>query len=103
MRQPARTIWDTRVQAVCSIISAADLPETELWMCGNFGQCSLEPPRVIINPNRLYPIEPVIRRERRFAINVASRDQRDAVIRAIRAGRPSSPCGRNGDVPEWHG
>ena len=89
MRQPARTIWDTRVQAVCSIISAADLPETELWMCGNFGQCSLDPPRVIINPNRLYPIEPVIRRERRFAINIASREQRDAVIRAIRVRRRS--------------
>jgi scyllo-inositol 2-dehydrogenase (NAD+) len=90
MKLPARTIWDVKVQAVCSIISARETPETELWMCGNFGQCSLDPPRVIINPNRLYPIEAVIRRERRFAINITRRDQRDALMRAIRVRRRST-------------
>lgn len=89
MRLDARTIWDVKVQAVCSIVTVQDEPEIELWMCGNFGQCSIDPPRVIINPNRLYPIEGAIRRVRRFAINVASREQRPAVLRAIRVRRRS--------------
>ena len=89
MKAAAKTIWDVKVQAVTSIVSAHDEPEIELWMCGNFGQCSVDPARVIINPNRLYPIEAVIRRERRFAINVASQRQRDAVLRASRVRRRS--------------
>ncbi|MDB4917973.1 MAG: oxidoreductase domain protein [Gemmatimonadetes bacterium] len=89
MKVPARTIWDVKVQSVCSIITAHDEPEVELFMSGNFGQCSLYPPRIIINPNRLYPIEGAIRREGRFAINVASSDQRAAVMRAIRVRRRS--------------
>ena len=70
MRIAARTIWDTRIQTVCSIVSARDDDDIELWLCANFGQAGLDPPRVIINPNRLYPIEGAIRRARRFAINV---------------------------------
>jgi predicted dehydrogenase/flavin reductase (DIM6/NTAB) family NADH-FMN oxidoreductase RutF len=76
MRLPARTIWDVRVQSVCSVVSVRDGAGVELWMCGNFAQASLDPPRLIINPNRVYPIEPVILRERRFAVNVFRDSQR---------------------------
>ena len=61
MKLVARTIWDVKVQAVCSIVTVHAEPEIELWMCANFGQCSIDPPRVIINPNRLYPIEGAVR------------------------------------------
>jgi predicted dehydrogenase/flavin reductase (DIM6/NTAB) family NADH-FMN oxidoreductase RutF len=77
----AGTIWDIKIQCVCGIISAREGDEVEIFMCGNFGQASLSPPRVIINPNRLYPIEPIIRRQRRFAINVLAASQRDVTIR----------------------
>ncbi len=87
MRVPAATIWDTRIQTVCAVISAQDEDDVELWMSGNFGQVSLNDPRVIINPNRLYPIEQVIQRKRRFAINVFAVGQRDAAIRIINVRR----------------
>jgi len=87
MRLPAATIWDIKIQCVCSIVTAREGTDVELWMCGNFGQASLDPPRIVINPNRLYPIEAAMRRERRFAINVAPASARDAVIRASRMRR----------------
>jgi predicted dehydrogenase/flavin reductase (DIM6/NTAB) family NADH-FMN oxidoreductase RutF len=86
---PARNIWDTRIQSVCAVISARDGQDAEVWMCGNFGQASLDPPRVVINPNRLYPIEGIIRREGRFAINVLSASHRDAAWRLMNARRRS--------------
>src|SRR5438445_594625 len=87
MLLPARNIWDIKIQAVCGILSARDRDGVEIFLSGNFGQASLEPPRVIINPNRLYPIEPVIRRERRFALNVLGASQRGTAIRLINASR----------------
>lgn len=87
MRVPATTIWDTRIQTVCAVVSAQDETDVELWMCGNFGQASLNQPRVIINPNRLYPIEQLIRRKLRFAINIFAASQRDAAIRIINVRR----------------
>jgi predicted dehydrogenase/flavin reductase (DIM6/NTAB) family NADH-FMN oxidoreductase RutF len=87
MRLPAKTIWDTRIQAVCSVVAAREGDGVELWLCGNFGQVSLEPPRIIVNPNRLYPIEGAIRKERRFSLNVLPATARDAAIRLIRARR----------------
>src|SRR3954469_8132639 len=87
MRRPAATIWDTKIQCVCSIVSAREGDDIELWLCGNFGQVSLDDPRIAVNPNRLYPIEPAIRRERRFAIGILSEKQRDLALRLSRIGR----------------
>jgi predicted dehydrogenase/flavin reductase (DIM6/NTAB) family NADH-FMN oxidoreductase RutF len=87
MRRPAATIWDTKIQCVCSVVTAREGGDVELWMCGNFGQVSLGEPRIAVNPNRLYPIEAAIRRERRFAIGVLAAGQRDLAIRLIRARR----------------
>src|SRR5713101_7407292 len=79
----ARNIWDIKIQSVCGILTARDGDQTELFFSANFGQVTLEPPRVIINPNRLYPIEGVIRRERRFAINVLASTQRELALGAM--------------------
>src|SRR5579871_5126796 len=87
MRIPARNIWDVRIQTVCSVVSAREGEGVELWMCGNFGQASIDPPRIIINPNRLYPIEAAVLRERRFALNVFRQSQREVAIRLIRLRR----------------
>ena len=87
MRLSANTIWDTKIQAICSVITARDADGVELWLCGNYGQASFDPPRVIINPNRLYPIEAAIQREKRFALNVLPASARMAAIRLIRARR----------------
>jgi predicted dehydrogenase/flavin reductase (DIM6/NTAB) family NADH-FMN oxidoreductase RutF len=56
-------------------------------MTATFAQVSLSPPRLAINPNRLYPIEAAIRKTGRFAINVMPADARDQVIRLIRVRR----------------
>lgn len=72
MRVAARNIWEIKVQTICSVVSAGTPTEVELWMCGNFGQASLDPPRIVINPNRLYPLEQVVRDTRRFSVNVLS-------------------------------
>lgn len=79
----ARTIWDTRIQCVCGLIVARETAETEVFLCANFGQVSLDPPRIIVNPNRLYPIEGIIRRQRRFSLSVLAPDHRRAVLRLI--------------------
>lgn len=80
---PARNIWDTAIQCVCGAITASDGKVDEIYLSANFGQASLDPPRVIINPNRLYPIESVIRSSRRFAINVLRQDQRGLARRLV--------------------
>ncbi len=87
MLLPARTIWDVKVQCVSSVVSARNGDDVELWLCGNFGQASVAGPHIAVNPNRLYPIEPAIRREGRFAIGVFSAGQRDAAIRLSRIRR----------------
>lgn len=87
MRIPARTIWDTKIQCVCSVVTAQDGPRVEMWMCGNFAQAGLDPPCVVINPNVLYPIEQAIRNSGRFAINVFAAPNRDALLRMIRVRR----------------
>jgi predicted dehydrogenase/flavin reductase (DIM6/NTAB) family NADH-FMN oxidoreductase RutF len=70
MLMPARTIWDTRIQCVCGVVTASSAYGVEAFMCANFAQVSLDPLRVAINPNRLYPIESAIRKAGTFAINV---------------------------------
>jgi len=51
-------------------VSARGPGGAELYLSGTFAQATLEPPRIIINPNRLYPIEGAIRWAGRFAVNV---------------------------------
>src|SRR5262245_8248157 len=80
---PAQTIWDTRIQSVSAAVTAADGDRVEVFMSGNFAQVTLEPPRLVINPNRLYPIDPVIRRVGRFAVNVFRASQRAECLALI--------------------
>ncbi|HYN26226.1 MAG TPA: flavin reductase [Pyrinomonadaceae bacterium] len=84
---PGRTIWDTRVQSVCGIISARGEKEPELSGSASFAQFSLSPPRVIINPNRTYPIEPAIQQAGRFAINVLPASERKLMIKLMKVRR----------------
>lgn len=87
---PGRTIWDTRVQSVCGIISAKGESEPELFASASFAQVSLSPPRVIINPNRTYPIEPAIQKAWRFAINVLPASERNLMVRLMAVRRRHS-------------
>ena len=70
MRWPARTIWDTRIQGICGIVSARDKGETVIFFSATFAQATLSPPRIIINPNRTYSIEGAMERGGRFTISV---------------------------------
>ena len=89
MTEPARTIWDTKIQAVCAVVAAQDGEDVELWMCANFGQVSLDPPRIIVNPNRLYPIEGAVRRAGRFSINVLPESELESARRMTEVRRRS--------------
>lgn len=84
---PCRNIWDTRIQCVCGIVLAQEGSQTDAWACGNYGQVSLDPPRIIVNPNRLYPIEMMLRRTRRFSLNVMPASAREEVLRFMRLRR----------------
>jgi predicted dehydrogenase/flavin reductase (DIM6/NTAB) family NADH-FMN oxidoreductase RutF len=84
---PGRTIWDTRVQSVCGIISAQSQHGAELFASASFAQVSISPPRVIINPNRTYPIEPAIQKTGRFAINVLPSSERQLMIALMKMRR----------------
>jgi myo-inositol 2-dehydrogenase/D-chiro-inositol 1-dehydrogenase len=81
MLLPLRNIWDTKIQCICGVIAASDGEEIEAFLSGNFGQASLDPARIVINPNRLYPIEAIICREGRFSISVLRAGQRDVALR----------------------
>jgi predicted dehydrogenase/flavin reductase (DIM6/NTAB) family NADH-FMN oxidoreductase RutF len=98
MIQPARTIWDTKIQCVCGVLAARASAGTEIYLSGNFGQASLEPPRIVINPNRLYPIEGIIRESRRFSLNVIPASRRDEVLRLARMRRRES---RKAELLGW--
>ena len=87
MRWPGRTIWDTRIQGICGILSAKGEDETAVFLSAPFAQVTLDPPRVIVNPNRMYSIEPAIRQNARFAINVMPASSRDQVIRLMKVRR----------------
>jgi len=87
---PGRTIWDTRAQSVCGIISGRGKDEPELFGSASFAQFSLSPPRVIINPNRTYPIESAIQTSGRFAINVLPASQRKLMIQLMGVRRRQS-------------
>jgi predicted dehydrogenase/flavin reductase (DIM6/NTAB) family NADH-FMN oxidoreductase RutF len=87
MIQPARTIWDTRIQCICGIVAARATAGAEVYLCGNFGQASVDPPRIIINPNRIYPIEAILRESRRFSLNVMPEARRPELLRLARLRR----------------
>ncbi|HKE58550.1 MAG TPA: flavin reductase family protein, partial [Pyrinomonadaceae bacterium] len=70
MQLPGRTIWDTRIQTVCALLSARGEEGVEIHFTSTFAQVSFSPPRVVVNPNRMYSVEQAIRTTRRFAINV---------------------------------
>ncbi|MFQ5850245.1 MAG: Gfo/Idh/MocA family oxidoreductase [Candidatus Binatia bacterium] len=70
MRRSARNIWDTRIQGVCAAITARSKLGVEVYHSGCVAQVSISPPRIAINPNRVYPIEQAIKQTGRFAINV---------------------------------
>ena len=84
---PGRTIWDTRVQSACGIITSRGEIATELFGSASFAQVTLSPPRVIINPNRTYPIESAIARSGRFAINILAATDRNVMIQMMRVRR----------------
>ena len=93
MPWPSRDIWDTRIQGLCGVVSAPGENGVEVYLSGSFAQVSLSPPRVAINPNRLYAIEPAIRKAGRFAISVMPASRRDQVIRInkVRRREPGKP------------
>ncbi len=84
---PGRTIWDTRAQSVCGIITARGEVDPELFGSASFAQFSISPPRVIINPNRTYPIEYAIQEAGRFAINVLPASEHDLMVKLMRVRR----------------
>jgi predicted dehydrogenase/flavin reductase (DIM6/NTAB) family NADH-FMN oxidoreductase RutF len=90
MRVAARTIWDTGIQNICGVVTAKFGDDIELWMTANFGQVSIKPPKLIINPNRTYPIIEAIEHTRCFAINVLQASFED-LARNIVALRMRSP------------
>src|ERR1044072_3283117 len=80
MRSTGRTIWDTRIQDICGIIASSLNDEVHLFASASFAQVSLDPPRVIINPNRTYGIEEAVRLSSRFSINVLPESSRQLMI-----------------------
>src|SRR6185436_4580524 len=93
MRFPGRTIWDTRVQSVCGILSAKGESSVEIFVSASFAQVSLSPPLVIVNPNRMHSIEPAIALTGRFAINVMPISARPSIARLMKMRRrePDKP------------
>lgn len=87
MRWSGRTIWDTRIQDVCGILTASADGEIFLFASASFAQASFDPPRVIVNPNRTYGIDQAIRKSRRFAINVMPATSRELMIRLMQTRR----------------
>jgi len=87
MRFPGRTIWDTRIQSVCGILTANGQAGVEVFVSASFAQVSLLPPKVVINPNRMHSIEPAIALKGRFAINVMPLSSRDVVARLMKMRR----------------
>jgi len=87
MHWPGRTIWDTRIQGVCGVLSARNDEETAVFVSATFAQVTLTPPRVVINPNRTYSIEPAIRKTGRFSISVMPTSRRDQIVRLMKVRR----------------
>ena len=87
MHWPGRTIWDTRIQHISALLSANSDAGILIHFSATFAQVSLSPPRVIVNPNRMYAIDEAIREGRRFAINVLPMAEKQRLIRLARMRR----------------
>jgi predicted dehydrogenase/flavin reductase (DIM6/NTAB) family NADH-FMN oxidoreductase RutF len=70
MLKAATDIWETRLQSVTGFLSAYDGEEIEIFSLSNFAIVSYNPPKIIVNPNALYPIDDVIRKHQFFALNI---------------------------------
>ena len=85
---PARNIWDTRLQCLCAVIAAQDANgEVDLWLATSFAHVNMDTPRIIVNPNRLYPIEGIMRQSGRFSLNILDAGQTEQTRRFIRLRR----------------
>jgi predicted dehydrogenase/flavin reductase (DIM6/NTAB) family NADH-FMN oxidoreductase RutF len=93
MLRSAVDIWDARIQSVTSFISAYSGEETEIFAISNFAAVSTDPPKIIVNPNPLYPIEEILRREKIFSLNVMSLHDVDLAqkITALRRRQTNKP------------
>jgi len=87
MHWPGRTIWDTRIQSISGVLSASDSNGVQIYFSASFAQLTLDPPRVIVNPNRTYEIERIINEGGLFAINVLAANQRLIGVRLMRLPR----------------
>src|SRR5262249_47089901 len=87
MRWPGRTIWDTRVQCICGVLSARDDDGVQVFMSATFAQATLSPPRLIVNLNRTYAIERTVGKFGKFAVNVMPASSRTQVLRLMRMRR----------------
>lgn len=95
MNYPGRTIWDTRVQSICGILTAAGPHEVEIYFSASFAPLSLEPPRIIVNPNRTYSIDEAIQSSGRFAINILGTNQLRLAARLVKMPRRLSGKARS--------
>ncbi len=75
------------MQGVCGILSAHGDDDVAVFMSATFAQVTLSPPRLIVNPNRTYGIEPAIRKSSRFSISVMPASKRDQIIRLMKMSR----------------
>lgn len=87
MKIPGRTIWDTRIQGVTGVLCARGAFGIELLTSATFAQVTQTPPRVIVNPNRAYGINEVIKVRGSFSINVMPHDTGPLVARLMRMRR----------------
>lgn len=83
MTWPSRDIWDTRTQNVCSALTSGGRDAAEIYMTATFAQATVSPARLVINPNAMYPVVDVIRRTRRFAVNVLAASDRELGVRMM--------------------
>jgi predicted dehydrogenase/flavin reductase (DIM6/NTAB) family NADH-FMN oxidoreductase RutF len=87
MHWPGRTIWDTRIQSACAILSAQGELEVEIYFTATFAQVSFSPPRVMVNPNRMYAIEDTISKTGRLAINVLPLSSKALLLKLVKMRR----------------
>ena len=48
MKFSGQTIWDTKVQSICGLLTADNDGETEIYFSASFAQLTLEPARVVV-------------------------------------------------------
>ncbi|MCI0433652.1 MAG: flavin reductase family protein [Gemmatimonadetes bacterium] len=72
-------IWDTRVQSVGALVTAAGGDRREAYYLATACQVGIEPPLISISPNPEYPICAAISASRRFGIHYLGESQQDLV------------------------